>query len=71
MDRQKRMIPQGLVTCDLWGMRTGVEIWLGPEDRERLEAVIASGNSPQRHVWRGRWTAACCPLSQITPTISS
>lgn len=35
-------------------MRTGVEIWLGPEHRERLEAVIASGNSPQRHVWWAR-----------------
>ncbi len=44
----------GLGDVGSWGMRTGVEIWLGPEDRERLEAVIASGNSPQRHIWRGR-----------------
>ncbi|MGA8756917.1 MAG: IS630 family transposase, partial [Stellaceae bacterium] len=35
-------------------MRTGVEVWLGPGDRERLEAVIGSGYSPQRHVWRAR-----------------
>ena len=35
-------------------MRTGVEIRLGPGDRERLEAVVASGNSPQKHVWRAR-----------------
>ena len=35
-------------------MRTGVEIHLGPGDRERLEAVVASGNSPQKHVWRAR-----------------
>src|SRR5439155_15333990 len=25
-----------------------------PGDRERLEAVIGSGNSPQKHVWRSR-----------------
>jgi len=35
-------------------MRTGVEVRLGPGDRERLEAVVGSGNSPQKHVWRGR-----------------
>jgi transposase len=35
-------------------MRTGVEIHLGPRDRERLEAIIASRNSPQKHVWRSR-----------------
>src|ERR1700677_3433300 len=35
-------------------MRTGVEVRLGPGDRDRLEAVIGSGNSPQKHVWRAR-----------------
>jgi transposase len=35
-------------------MRTGLEIRLGPGDRERLEAVVASGNSLQKHVWRAR-----------------
>jgi transposase len=35
-------------------MRTGIEVRLGPGDRERLEAVIASGNSAQKHVWRAR-----------------
>jgi transposase len=35
-------------------MRTGVEVRLGPGDRERLEAVLADGKSPQRHVWRVR-----------------
>jgi hypothetical protein len=28
-------------------MRKGIEVRLGPGDRERLEAVIGSGNSPQ------------------------
>jgi len=35
-------------------MKTGVEIHLSPEERKRLEAVVASGNSPQKHVWRAR-----------------
>src|SRR3954464_2827692 len=35
-------------------MRTGVEICLSPEERKRLEAIVASGSSPQKHVWRAR-----------------
>jgi len=35
-------------------MKKGIEVRLGPGDRERLEAVIGSGNSPQKHVWRAR-----------------
>ena len=35
-------------------MRTGVEVRLGPGDRGRLEKVVGSGNSPQKHVWRAR-----------------
>ena len=35
-------------------MREGVEVGLGPGDRERLEAIVGSGNSPQKHVWRAR-----------------
>jgi hypothetical protein len=35
-------------------MRSGVEVRLVPEERERLEAIAASGNSPQKHVWRAR-----------------
>src|ERR1700682_290628 len=35
-------------------MRKGIEVRLGPGDRERLEGVIGSGNSPQKHVWRAR-----------------
>ncbi len=31
-----------------------MEVGLGTGDRERLEAVIGSGNSPQKHVWRAR-----------------
>jgi hypothetical protein len=35
-------------------MKKGIEVPLGPGDRERLEAVIGSGNSRQKHVWRAR-----------------
>src|SRR6202162_2504547 len=48
------MIPTGWRMCELVGMRKGIEVRLGPGDRERLEAVIGSGNSPQKHVWRAR-----------------
>src|SRR5260370_27069675 len=48
------MIPAGSRICESGWMRRGVEVRLGPDDRERLEAVIGSGNSPQKHVWRAR-----------------
>jgi hypothetical protein len=35
-------------------MRKGIEVRLGPGDREQLGGVIGSGNSPQKHVWRAR-----------------
>jgi hypothetical protein len=35
-------------------MRKGIGVRLGPDDRERLQAVIGSGYSPQKHVWRAR-----------------
>src|SRR4029077_9789285 len=48
------MIPVGSRECGSGGMREGVEVRLGPGEREGLEAVIGSGNSPQKHVWRAR-----------------
>src|SRR3982074_2443116 len=48
------MIPVGSRICESGWMRKGVEVGLGPDDRERLEAVIRSWNSPQKHVWRAR-----------------
>jgi len=35
-------------------MRTGVTVDVSPADRERLVAVLADRNSPQKHVWRAR-----------------
>src|SRR5450759_2112119 len=40
--------------CESGWMRKGIEVRLGPGDRDQLEAVIGSGNSPQKHVWRAR-----------------
>jgi len=36
------------------GMRTGITFTLSPRDRQRLEAVVADRNAPQKHVWRAR-----------------
>ncbi len=33
-------------------MRTEVEIQLSPEDRVRLEKLVAARMTPQKHVWR-------------------
>src|SRR5215831_5291056 len=46
------MIPARSRICESGWMRTGVEVRLGPGDRKRLEAVVGSRNSLQKHVWR-------------------
>jgi hypothetical protein len=35
-------------------MPTGVIVDVSPADRDRLVAVLADRNSPQKHVWRAR-----------------
>ena len=35
-------------------MRTGISITLNAAERHRLEALVADGNTPQKHVWRSR-----------------
>ena len=35
-------------------MLTGVIFSVSSTDRQRLEAIVADGNSPQKHVWRAR-----------------
>jgi hypothetical protein len=35
-------------------MRTDVEIQLSPEDRVRLEKLVAARMTPQKHVWRAQ-----------------
>jgi hypothetical protein len=35
-------------------MRKGIQVRVGPGDREQLEAVIGSRNRPPKNVWRAR-----------------
>jgi transposase len=35
-------------------MRTGVSFGVSSGDRQRLKAIVADGNRPQKHVWRAR-----------------
>lgn len=35
-------------------MRAGMVVNVTPEDRRRLEAIVADGSSPQKHVWRAK-----------------
>ena len=35
-------------------MRTGIVVKVTAADRDRLEAIVADRNSPQKHVWRAR-----------------
>src|ERR671939_1089313 len=35
-------------------MREGISIEVSASDRERLKAVVADRNRPQKHVWRAR-----------------
>lgn len=40
--------------CDSGSMRKGVTVQLAPEDRARLEGIVADRNTPQKHVWRAQ-----------------
>src|SRR5215813_9283849 len=49
-------------------MREGINIGVSAADRERLAAVVADRNSPQKHVWRARIilaTAEGCGTGEI------
>ena len=49
-------------------MRTGITVDVTPEDRERLAAIVADRNSPQKHVWRAcivLLTAQGCGTAEI------
>src|SRR5215813_8808973 len=49
-------------------MREGISIEVSASDRERLAAVMADRNSPQKHVWRARIilaTAEGCGTAEI------
>lgn len=38
----------------LYCMRKGPSISVSPSDRRRLEAIVADGNTAQKHAWRAR-----------------
>ena len=49
-------------------MREGISIEVSAADRERLAAVVADRNRPQKHVWRARIilaTAEGCGTAEI------
>src|SRR5712691_8383855 len=59
------MIPVGSRICESGWMRQGIEVRLDRGDRERLEAVIGSGNSTQKGsdcAMRDGLTAAFAPI---------
>ena len=50
------------------GMRAGIAIELGSTDRQRLAAIVADRNTPQKHVWRAQivlLTAEGCGTEEI------
>ena len=52
----------------VYGMRTGIKVEVTAEDRNRLNAVMADRNSPQKHVWRAHvvlLTADGCGTAEI------
>src|SRR3954468_10905342 len=36
----------------VWSMRSGIAVEVTAADRDRLHAIVANRNSPQKHVWR-------------------
>jgi Homeodomain-like domain-containing protein len=49
-------------------MRDGISIEVNAVDRDRLSAVVADRNSPQKHVWRARIilaTAEGCGTAEV------
>jgi transposase len=55
-------------------MRTGVRVELKTDDRQRLVAIVADRNSPQKHVWRAQivlLTADGYGTAEITRTDTS
>ena len=49
-------------------MRTGITVDVTANDRQRLAAIVADRNSPQKHVWRANivlLTADGCGTAEI------
>ncbi len=46
------MDSHGALDVQVWAMRTGIVVEITAAERDRLEAIVADRNSPQKHVWR-------------------
>lgn len=46
------MVPLWSGSCDSVWMRTGITVQLSPEDRVRLNNLVADRNTPKKHAWR-------------------
>jgi poly(A) polymerase Pap1 len=46
-------------------MGKGIIVTVNAADCARLEAVVANGNSPQKHVWRCRTTTLFAALNVL------
>jgi hypothetical protein len=49
-------------------MRTGITVEVTTSDRQRLAAIVADRNSPQKHVWRANillLTADGCGVAEV------
>jgi hypothetical protein len=42
----------GALDARVWAIRTGIVVEVTVAERDRLEAIVADRNSPQKHVWR-------------------
>src|SRR5450756_1016282 len=43
---------RGALDVRVCAMRTGIVVEVTAAERDRLEAIVADRNSPQKHVWR-------------------
>jgi hypothetical protein len=53
---------RGLELVRVYGMRIGISIEVSPANRDRLDAIVADRNSPQKDPWRARRS---CPLDVV------
>jgi transposase len=68
VDSTNHRIPKSLEAVQAVWMRVGIVVSVTPKDRVRLEAIVADGNTPQKHVKRARAilaTADGCGTNEI------
>jgi hypothetical protein len=63
-----RAIPKSPEAVQALDMRAGITVNVMPDDRCRLEAIVANHNAPQKHVWRAKHhlaTADGCDTAEV------